>query len=433
MADEKNRDLLSQEEIDALLRAVQDDAGTDVPPSAPEVAAELDGLEADVLGEIGNISFGSASTALSQILNQKVEITTPMVSVVETAALYDDLPYPLVAVFVDYTEGLQGTNALLLRARDAAVIASLMMGGDGTGVGDDLGELELSAVQEAMNQMMGSAATAMSEVFGGRVNISPPQARFMERPTDEGLWPLSEERRLVRVAFRLKIGRLVDSSIMQLVPLPFAKALVARLLGGAAEPAGDAPAPDAVAPSSSGAGKPPEAGGSPDVPEAGYGGTERSGVGRAPGGEAARPSARVASVGGEAPRSAGAGRAEAPSGGAAGAPSGGPAGARVQPVVFPDLSASAPVGAGSETLQLLLDVPLEVTVELGRTKRLIKDILSLAPGSIIELDKLAGEPVDIYVNHKRIARGEVVVIDENFGVRVTEIISPWERLGTLES
>ncbi|KWX08826.1 flagellar motor switch protein FliN, partial [Hydrogenibacillus schlegelii] len=100
---------------------------------------------------------------------------------------------------------------------------------------------------------------------------------------------------------------------------------------------------------------------------------------------------------------------------------------------FPDLSASAPVGAGSETLQLLLDVPLEVTVELGRTKRLIKDILSLAPGSIIELDKLAGEPVDIYVNHKRIARGEVVVIDENFGVRVTEIISPWERLGTLES
>lgn len=421
MADLNDRDMLSQEEIDALLRAAQEGAPPE--PSAPEQAMigergdvrpspdgastaderhrsadgqdrSLETIEADVLGEIGNISFGSASTALSQILNQKVEITTPFVEVIETRDFEQYFPYPLVAVLVDYTEGLSGTNALVLRARDASIIADLMMGGDGTTAKEAIDDLALSAIQEAMNQMMGSAATAMSQIFGGRVNISPPVAKFADKPTEEALFPLSAEKTLVRVAFRLKIGTLVDSTIMQLIPVPFAKGLVVRLMNGTASDAASASQslpPSEPSPSSAGS------------PQSGTSSVDRP----------LQNASRSASPREQNDRLTGTGD--------------------VQPVVFPDLSAAhGGVSAEPDNLKLLLDVPLEVTVELGRTKRLIRDILALSPGSIVELDKLAGEPVDILVNHKLIARGEVVVIDENFGVRVTQIVSAWERLGSIE-
>ncbi|KPC99924.1 CheY-P phosphatase CheC [Geobacillus sp. BCO2] len=158
-----NDGMLSQDEIDALLRGMGSD------DSIPKLHDILSPLEQDALGEIGNISFGSSATALSMLLNQKVEITTPSVSIIERTSVADEFPQPYVAIQVNYTEGLLGTNLLVIKQQDAAIIADLMLGGDGTAADGPLGEIQLSAVQEAMNQMMGSAATSMSTVFGKRL------------------------------------------------------------------------------------------------------------------------------------------------------------------------------------------------------------------------------------------------------------------------
>ncbi|MED5012765.1 flagellar motor switch phosphatase FliY, partial [Geobacillus stearothermophilus] len=223
-----NDGMLSQDEIDALLH------GMDSRDRAPALHDIFTPLEQDALGEIGNISFGSSATALSMLLNQKVEITTPNVSVIERTRVADEFPRPYVAVQVNYTEGFLGTNLLVIEQRDAAIIADLMLGGDGTAPDSALGEIQLSAVQEAMNQMMGSAATSMSTVFGKRVDISPPTIHLLDLSEGKGLEYLPDEDFLIKVSFRLKIGTLIDSNIMQLLPVDFAKELVTYLLGAAA-------------------------------------------------------------------------------------------------------------------------------------------------------------------------------------------------------
>lgn len=393
------RDKLSQEEIDALLRGLGGYAEGD--RSEPQPDAILSPIEQDALGEIGNISFGSAATALSTLLGQKVEITTPTVSLVRRDALRDEFPTPHIAIFVQYTDGLEGTNLLVLRTDDARIIANLMMGGDGTNPDPELGELQLSAVQEAMNQMMGAAATSMSTVFNRRVNISPPIVQLFDLSKPDEELPLPDET-LVKVSFRLRIGTLIDSTIMQLCPLSFAVQLVKSLLGETkvaeqaatpAEPVNrEEPAPSTSAPSSPAASAQPQTGA----------------------GEAAASAERSA-------------RLTAGNGNTGASPS---RTVNVQPVQFAPLS-SGLLSPEETNLSLLYDVPLQVTVELGRTEKTIKEILELTSGSIVELDKLAGEPVDILVNGKLIAKGEVVVIDENFGVRVTDIVSQRDRMEKL--
>lgn len=386
-------DMLSQEEIDALLRGGDSD---DTEESAALEATKnvedyLDAFEQDTLGEIGNISFGSSATALSSLLNQKVEITTPTVSVVEKSRLKDEFPHPYAAIEVQYTEGFAGANLLVIHQNDAAIIADLMLGGSGVGAAPDLGELQLSAVQEAMNQMMGSAATSMSTIFNKRVDISPPSISLLNLHEGEGEETIPEQELLVKISFRLTVGDLIDSNIMQLIPLQFGKQLVTELLNPAPQEAAPPPIQQAPVTKPAAPQAPPPPAEPPSMP--------------------ARPSQEPVYMGQNTGRQA--------------------SEAKVETAVFSSFQSPQLGDQEARNLNMLFDIPLQVTVELGRTNRNVKDILELTSGSIIELDKLAGEPVDVLVNNRLIARGEVVVIEENFGVRITNIASPADRLKNL--
>jgi flagellar motor switch protein FliN/FliY len=387
--------MLSQDEIDALLRGIDEEP---VPSSTLAIDEVLTTIEQDALGEIGNISFGSSATALSMLLNQKVEITTPSVSLIERDRVAEEFPHPYVAIQVNYTEGFLGTNLLVIKQSDAAIIADLMLGGDGKNPSELMGEIQLSAVQEAMNQMMGSAATSMSTIFNKKVDISPPTLHLLDLKEGEGLEYLPPEGVLVKVSFRLKIGDLIDSNIMQLLPIDFAKELVQNLLN----PSNTNEPTSATMNMSSHTQS-----------------EQRSSSNPSPQTMSSGPSTHYEpSMNQQGPHHFG-----------IGATTNQPT--NIQPAVFASFEPTPLQETEARNLNMLLDIPLQVTVELGRTKRSVQEILNLSSGSIIELDKLAGEPVDILVNNKLIAKGEVVVIDENFGVRVTDIISQSDRLNKL--
>lgn len=366
-------EMLSQDEIDALLRGTSDQDAA----APPKKEDHLDSMESDALGEIGNISFGNSATALSTLLQQKVEITTPIVSEVTVDALRERYPTPHVALRVGYTEGLQGENVLVLTREDAAIISDLMLGGTGIGVDPEgLDEIRLSAVQEAMNQMMGAAATSLSTVFSKKIDISPPLVEVFDATKNQTIIDRLELwETMVLIEFNLKVGDLIDSKIVQIAPVQFGKQLVDELMKATTAPAAKASEPKAQP-------------ASPQPP--------------------AQP-AQTATIEPPRPKAT---------------PEVAVSHAEFMPLQQPNAREAVPANLG-----LLYDVPLNVTVELGRTKKSVREVLELSQGSIIELDKLAGEPVDIYVNQQRIARGEVVVIEENFGVRVTEIIQPHERIG----
>lgn len=373
---ENNGSKLSQDEIDALLKGGSND---DIEPDTI-----LSAMEQDAIGEIGNISFGSSATALSTLLNQKVEITTPTVTVIQKSKLNEEFPHPYVAIEVNYTEGFSASNLLVIQQTDAAVIADLMMGGDGTNADPSLSEIHLSAVQEAMNQMMGSAATSMSTVFNKKIDISPPRVELLDVKEGEGTDRIPAEEMLVKVSFRLTIGELIDSNIMQLYPITFAKDLIAELTVPAQE---EEPVQEAQV----------------STPEPQQSAPQTQ---AAPAQQAAPPKRQAK------PKPA--------------------APVNVAPVEFEAFSEPQHTTSQLGNLDMLMDIPLSITVELGRTQRSVKEVLELSAGSIIELDKLAGEPVDILVNKRIVAKGEVVVIDENFGVRVTDILSQSERLSNLK-
>ncbi|WP_453996933.1 flagellar motor switch phosphatase FliY [Bacillus nitroreducens] len=406
-----NGNMLSQDEIDALLRGTADlDNEEKVANNndKPLVEDFLSVLEQDALGEIGNISFGSSATALSTLLNQKVEITTPNVSLVVSSELEQEFPHPYVAVSVNYTAGFTGTNLLVIKQSDAAIIADLMLGGAGVAAPESLSELQLSAVQEAMNQMMGSAATSMSTVFSKKVDISPPNIDILDIKHGEGAENLPPDDILVKVSFRLKIGELIDSSIMQLVPVEFAKDLVGELLSSQSEMV--APTMEVISEHQeySEITEQPSIVNEQQNRQQMESTHERSY-------QSVQPDSNQP-VSNSNPQHLGGIQMKQP---------------EIQPAVFSEFEPVHLQEAESRNLNMLLDIPLQVTVELGRTKRSIKEILELSAGSIIELDKLAGEPVDVLVNGKLIAQGEVVVIEENFGVRITDIISQSDRIKKL--
>ncbi|CAM3891245.1 flagellar motor switch phosphatase FliY [Cohnella lubricantis] len=414
-----SKDYLSQEEIDALLRqsaAADDSSPNPSGGAAVELSTDdyLSAMEQDALGEIGNITFGSAATALSTLLGRKVDITTPQVSMISRDQFANEFPMPHVAVHVHYVDGFEGINSLVIKSHDAQVIADLMLGGEGSVTEGELNEIHISAVQEAMNQMMGSSATSMSTIFNRFVNISPPDVDIMDVQSESGTSSMPPVSEFVKVSFRLKIGDLIDSRIMQLLTVPFAKELVRSLIGSAADESA-APAP-AAAPSAPA--QPAPAAQAPVAPP------PQQAPHAAPAPAPQQPAAAMPPMG--YPPYAEPAQPQTLGGAGMGR------GVNVQPVQFSNFQSGTPVHADETNLGLLLDIPLKVTVELGRTKKQIKEILELSQGSIIELDKLAGEPVDILVNNKLIAKGEVVVIDENFGVRVTDIVSQWDRVQKIQ-
>ncbi|MDV6376706.1 flagellar motor switch phosphatase FliY [Sporosarcina sp. GW1-11] len=385
--------ILSQEEIEALLRGETLEPAEPSEPAKINIDEYLTDMEQDALGEIGNISFGSSATALSALLGQKVDITTPTISLIKRDELDKEFTHPYVAIKVEFTEGISGSNVLVIKQSDAAIIADLMLGGDGTSPNDELGDIHLSAVQEAMNQMMGSSATSMSTIFNKKVDISPPTIDLMNVQLDQGIEHIPAQNLLIRVSFNIKVGELIDSNIMQLYPIEFGKKLVSSLMGE--EEAATATEIEEI-PST------PEPVSIPQQPEREY----------------QQPASQPDPVYHAPQQGSPTSRPTQPQ-------------VQVQQAEFASFQSPSLSKEESNNLNMLLDIPLQVTVELGRTKRSVKEILEMSGGSIIELDKLAGEPVDILVNNRYIAKGEVVVIDENFGVRITDILSQMDRINNL--
>lgn len=399
--------MLSQEEINALLGSMEESGGVDstvddVMTSATDTSGieKLNSEESDALGEISNISMGTAATTLSILVNNRVVITTPQISYVTLDELSKQYEEPCVFIYISYQAGLKGKNVLVLKEQDVKVITDLMMGGDGTNTDNELSDLHLSAISEAMNQMMGSAATSMSSMINEMVDISPPVAsqvdfsKSLEEQLKDQLQDFEGES-FVQVSFKMEIGDLVDSEIMQLYPIEFArevyKSFVGSLVSGEEKEPVPAPEPVPVsAPEPAPVPTPPPV--APEVQPTAY----QEPVPNYSMGGMAQPQQPVYAM----PQQD----------------------LNIQPAGFQSFS---PVNLGAnapENIDLIMDVPLEVTVELGRTSKSIHDILDFAPGTIIELNKLAGEPIDVLVNGKFVAKGEVVVIEESFGIRVTEII-----------
>jgi len=219
--------MLTQAEIDALLNGSSNLSSAD---SNSNESDKLSDEEKDALGEIGNICMGSSATALFKLLGQKVTITTPSVSTLKWEQMKNEYKNSYVAVKVEYIHGLIGTNVLILKENDVKIMADLMMGGDGHNIQEDLNEIHLSAISEAMNQMIGSAATSMSTVFNKRIDISPPTSFVASFENERVFENVDNDQLFVRISFKLIVGDLIDSEIMQIIPLDFAKEMVSNLM-----------------------------------------------------------------------------------------------------------------------------------------------------------------------------------------------------------
>ena len=479
--------MLSQDEINALLSGM--DLSGDTPPEIPEdmIAADtsqssmpsnngyfagagastsgdetLSDVEKDAIGEVANISMGSSATTLYSLVNKKVDITTPVVELATWDSLLVDYEKPCVFTQIKYTVGLDGSNIMVLKEQDVKIITDLMMGGDGTNIYGEITDLHLSAISEAMNQMMGSAATSLSTMLNSVIDISPPISSLLDLTTVKAAEEIAPFLGGVcgKSSFRIQIDTLVNSTIMQLYPIDFAKKLVETFIDtqmGGAGMGGSSSTPEPVpepaptqAPSAgdmSGGMQSMPGMGMPMGGMQGMPGMDMSGMGGMPGmpmggmqGMGGMPMGGMQGMPGM-PMGGMQGMGGMPMGGmpGMGMPMGGMQGmngmqsmpgmpmggapmqqnVNVQPAQFQSFSGDMTGGAGQENIGLIKDVPLEVTVELGRTTKSISEILDFSPGTIIELDRIAGEPIDVLVNGKFVAKGEVVVIEESFGIRVT--------------
>lgn len=390
-----SNNFLSQEEINALLAGEALETNESNSGSTEEI---LTATDKDLLGEIGNISMGSASTALYQLINQKVNITTPVVTITTLKEIKSGFETPNIVLDIEYISGIIGRNILLIKIDDGAVISNLMMGGDGKiKESHELSELEISAVSEAMNQMIGSAATSMATMFGRKVDISPPTAKVLRDSNDIISATISEDEPIVRISFKMTIGDIVDSNIMQVFPISTARNIVSIMTGQ-----------DKVEEELPKVNKEMQVAETYSEPIASKEVIREQPVQSAP---------RMQEQQNYTTQAQQQKTYEQP--------------VEVHQATFEPLVPQESVPP-IKNIDLILDVPLDISVVLGRTKKSIQDILSLGTGSLIELDKLAEEPVEILVNGKQIALGEVVVVDENFGVRITNIVSNVERIKTLK-
>ena len=474
--------MLSQDEINALLQGMDlsDTADSGASPETPQDSSSaentdngyvkdvaptvgdeegLTDVEKDAIGEVANISMGSSATTLYSLVNRKVNITTPVVTLATWKTLLDTYEKPCVFIQIKYTQGLDGTNILVLKEHDVKVITDLMMGGDGTNTEGELGELHLSAISEAMNQMMGSAATSLSTLLQTVIDISPPESSLFDLTEVKDGKEISPflGGTFVKISFRMQIDDLVDSTIMQLYPIDFARKLVETFINTQmanidevtekkpAQPENDTtaqiPAPgtdnqtqmnntnlngmnqmgnmgmnDMNQMNNMGMNGMNQMGnmGMNQMGNMGMNGMNQMGN------MGMNGMNQMGNMGMNGMNQMGnMGMNSMNQMGMMGMPG---QNVNVQPAQFQSFSNDNMGTTGQENIGLIKDVPLEVTVELGRTTKSISDILDFSPGTIIELDRIAGEPIDVLVNGKFVAKGEVVVIEESFGVRITEII-----------
>lgn len=371
------KDMLSQEEIDSLLKGTED-INEDYVEN--DIVSEI---EKDTIGEIGNISMGTAATTLSTLLNRKVIITTPTVTVTTTGELSYEYPIPFVAVDVKYREGFEGSNVLMINVDDVKIITDIMLGNNEIDTDRELTELDLSAISEVMNQMMGSACTSLSEIFMKKIDIEPPKS--YEITFDEGretLEVLKSSDPIIKVSFKMIVDDLIDSELMQLIPLEFGQDMVENLLGDTSQDQ-DVETANSMD---------YEDGYNLDSPnnlvEKGIDSYNAT-IEETPIREKEFDKDKKDPVVIKKPQ-------------------------------FETFDTDVDVSY-NESIDLVGDIPVEITAELGRTTKKIGEILEYGPGTVVELDKLVGEPLNIYANGKYIAKGEVVVIDDNFGIRITDI------------
>lgn len=400
-------DTLSQAEIDALMNG-----GATAEPEKPaetkeepvsseasqvqtsEVSAEASGLDeqakSDLIGEVGNISMSQAATTLSSILNHRVSITTPRVTRIRFKDLIDGIKAPKVATTVEFKEGLTGVNLMLLEVHDANVIANLMMGGDGTPENEEFTELELSAVAEAMNQMIGSAATSMATMISTKVDILPPKVNLWDEPGNTKYDFIVDDEVIYKISFSLNVDGLIQSEIMQIFTDQMVDDIARAMLADKATVVNNRET--ATSQSEESKSQAPAASQAPSQ----------------------APSQASSPAPAPTPKPTPKPKHQEP--------------VEVQSPEFQNFEPTQPAAESNDNLDLIMDIPLNLSVVLGRSKKTVRDILSFNTGSVIELDKLTDEPLEILLNGKLIATGEVVVINENFGVRITDILSPQQRL-----
>ena len=399
-------EFLSQEELDSLLNGLNEE------PS-------VDNSLLDMMGEVGNISMGAGATTMSTLLRRKVNITSPETSLVKFKDIKEKFNGNQLVITIQYKKGLEGLNSFVLPENVALIIANLMMGGDGNvDETQSLDEISMSAVGEAMNQMMGSSSTAISEFIKTPVDISPPEVGIIDFSNKDTQFPPIEsdaEADIISVKFNMDIEGLASTTFWQFIPAKFAKhieELMKKVMAGEdpqqTEQQMQQPMQQPVQQMQQPMQQPVQQMQQPMQQPV----QQIQQPMQQPVQQMQQPmqqiSQNVIQQG---------------------------SGVNVNPVNFGAISGNQTIpneNVDMSKLQLLLDVPLEVTVELGNTSMSLREVLQLHQGSMLQLDKLAGEPLDIYANGKLIARGEVVVIEESFGVRITEIVSLDERLRSLK-
>lgn len=340
--------------------------------------------EKDALGEIGNICMGTCATTLSTLLGKRVTITTPKVSLCHKDSVFDEYEKPTVVAEVAYTEGVEGNNIFILKKEDALLITDLLMGNDGTSPEEELKEYYLSAMSEVMNQMVGSSATALANILQAHINISPPEVNEVSRDDDFSGVNFKDDT-FIKIGFRMEIEDMLVSSIMNLMSYNFGRDLAYLLTneGNEEAPAGSGKTQqnkDEILPN------------------------ERKT-------DAVEKERTVAENQNVDIRTA-----------------------KYQSFDHTNVPSNAQKHEDSNSnMDLLMDVPMQVTVVLGKCKKSIEEILNLNMGSVVVLDRLAGEMVDVHVNGKLFARGEVVVIDDYYGVRITELSADKKEYNDMRS
>ena len=441
-------DIMSPEAIAAMLDGMSDGDTASVSAASdstggvqgdplvniPALAGMLTDEEVDILGEIGNISMGAVATTMYTLLDRRVSITTPRVTVFESKDVLSIYKVPFVVATIEYTKGISGTNLLVLKIEDAALITDLLMGGDGTVEEPiELNEMHLSAMSEIMNQMMGASSTSLAKLLGTPIDIAPPKSTTVEAGFDVTSL-LGEMDKVTKISFDMEIEGLLKSELIQLVPYEASRQFAKQFMdaGAGGESTSSASAPAAAAPPPPQAAAPPPAAAAPPPPPPPQAAPppppppqaappmqpypQQPPMAPDPYAQAPYPQAPYPQMPypqapypqmpyPQQPPMAGQGRV-----------------VDVHPMQFQAFDSHGPAGE-PKSIDLVYNIPLQVSVELGRAKKEISEILEFSLGTIIVLDKIAGDPVEIVVNGKLIARGEVVVIDDNYGVRITDIIN----------
>lgn len=369
-----NEKFLSQNELDSLLSNLKNEDNEDDDDNV--IDENIDSL-LDVIGEIANITLGSGVTTLSTLLRRKIEIEYPQTDIIKFKNITTNFEGEHVIVTVEYKKGLFGMNSLVLSSKLTNIIADLMLGKEIEEIEErELDEISLSAVSEAMNQMMGSAATSLAEFLKTHIDISPPTTQVLDFSDPNIEFPPIEtnnEAYVISIKFKVKITGIAETYFWQFVPVKFANRIK-------------------------------------ELMEASFGKSSENKEKK----ESSKIKENIKESNSKVIKEEK---------------------VKVKPVDFGEFEKSEePISSQVDLskLDLLMDVPLEIKVELGSTKLNLREILELHEGSMIQLNKLAGEPLDIYANDRLIARGEVVVIDENFGIRVTEIVSLRERTKSIK-